>query len=166
MPRVVYLIVYHTGSKGAAAHWALYVPSAANENVGKVIHVTGSPLHGYTRQFRCNYDLGKTKSYYECISLGAVSPNGVRDVTKYSDNKTSVDNPTTYTDNLEKVALQVPAPGRLAGFNPLRGTTPGNGDCQYWLDQYVRALVAEGILESSAVDALRNAPRTVNKKKK
>ena len=70
MSRPLYLVVYH--SRLFAAHWALWIPTYANEtvgDVGKVIHVEGSPSEGFSHQFKRNYDISKTSRSKSTIFL-------------------------------------------------------------------------------------------------
>jgi len=108
--RPVYIISYR--SPIFPAHWALWIPSynvetKAEGNVGKKIHVQGDASEGFTHEFLRNYDISMT-----------VRPHSVHfiswtDAANIADGTTSGDlvSDTTATDIIEKLALDVAAPG-------------------------------------------------------
>ncbi|KAK6516249.1 hypothetical protein TWF506_006158 [Arthrobotrys conoides] len=59
MPRVAQILVSKTAKADIPAHWSLYIPYASSpsrpEETGKLIHVVGSPLHGYALEFKAPY---------------------------------------------------------------------------------------------------------------
>ena len=55
MSRNLYLIKYRQAST-QRAHFAIFVPSAANAQVGTLIHVVGAPMAGYQLEFKRNYN--------------------------------------------------------------------------------------------------------------
>ncbi|EED17215.1 conserved hypothetical protein [Talaromyces stipitatus ATCC 10500] len=63
---------------------------------------------------------------------------------------------TTARDRLESVATTVQPPGRSP--NPFDPSAP---NCQDWLQDYVRRLVEEGFIGSSASSVVQTAPRVI-----
>lgn len=103
--RPVYLIVYN--SPLFAAHWSLFIPQLGSDTLGKLIHVTGDVREGFQHQFKRNYDLSETTHGYQRIALPSVAANHIVDVR--GNGQRSSD--TTPHDDLERIALEVPAPG-------------------------------------------------------
>jgi len=102
--RTVTLIVY--GEPPPKAHWVLFVPSADNPSVGKIIHVVRVYIDGpFDHEFRRNYDKYVTRRPHNFIPIGQVGGDIIVDVPRGSTrDKTPV-------DLLEQIALTVPAPG-------------------------------------------------------
>jgi hypothetical protein len=104
MPRRIDLIVY-TNPK--LSHWALFIPAVGTPDVGKIIHVVGTPFSGFGLEFKRNYKLDKTKRKFRRISLGEVDDKYVKDVE--GDGNVSQD--VESHDILEQKAKQIPPPG-------------------------------------------------------
>jgi hypothetical protein len=108
--RPVYTISYR--SPVFPAHWALWIPSynaeaKATGNVGKMIYVEGDASAGFIHQFIRNYDISMT--------LGSKSVHFISwtDAANIADeaNSRGLVNDKTATDIIEKLALDVAAPG-------------------------------------------------------
>jgi hypothetical protein len=84
------------------------VVNCINQNIGKLIHVTGDARNGFQVAFKRNYDLSSTSRSYQLLLLAQVSDQHVVDVK--GDGRKGTD--TTAHDYLEQVALSIPAPGR------------------------------------------------------
>ena len=106
--RQIYLAIYPAPPSSKInilrAHWVLWIPSLADPNIGKMIHVTGTPFTGYGLEFKRNATLRGTKA---CLPFAQVNSRYVADIV--SDGKESVD--VEARDELEKVAKMVQAPG-------------------------------------------------------
>ena len=102
--RDIKLIVYP--SPLFPAHWALFVPTAANPDVGKIINTTGDVLHGFGLEFKRGYDLVATSSRKEVIDLCTVDAAHVNDgpLERRAD-KIPI-------DNIERKAAAIPVPGK------------------------------------------------------
>lgn len=106
MTRDIYLIVYN--SLLFPAHWTLWIPTKANPQIGKGIHVTGDAANGFQHEFKRNYDLSEEDRANRLFLLAQVDDRWVADVP--GDGSFSVD--TTPADDVETIALSVPAPGK------------------------------------------------------
>lgn len=58
--RTVSLIAYRNAAT-QRAHFAIFIPSAANQDLGTLIHVIGAPMAGYQLEFKRNYSLVLTQ---------------------------------------------------------------------------------------------------------
>jgi len=106
MSRPVYIVIFH--SPMFAAHWALWIPSYENEtakDVGRMIHVEGSPANGFTLEFRRNYDLSLTSRPKSVLFLCWV------DAAKVVEVPGDYTKDTTPADVIDQWALSVMAPG-------------------------------------------------------
>jgi hypothetical protein len=113
MPRTIYLAVFSNGRR--PAHWAIFVPNTEAGNVGKLIHVTGSPAAGFFLGFKREYDFGETHQQYRLIPLAAVEECFV--ATPKADAPKTIDD--TPCDRLEMVAKIVdPPPSCSNPFDP------------------------------------------------
>lgn len=104
--RDIYLIVYH--SPMFPAHWAFWIPSISDPQVGKKIHVTGDSFRGFQHEFQRNYYPSTTGRTHSLILLASVEDQFVKDVP--GNREFSVD--TDAADDIEKKALEIPAPGK------------------------------------------------------
>lgn len=162
--RQLRVVVYH--SPLFRAHWGVIVPnSASEESLYTKIHVTGSLAEGFVHEFQRTYDLDTTGRTNSTFDLGTVDKDAVA---TFPSVVIRPEDMITPTNRLEQIALTVPAPGPS-----LRSATSVGGkvglsfraidvaltrwyemqtkpieikDCQYWLKQYVAALVNEGLL--------------------
>lgn len=111
--RAIYLAVFSNGAR--PAHWAIFIPTLADKQKGKVILVTGNTATGFFLEFKRNYDLRLEDRKYEILHLADVPGHLVHDVT--GDGKPGLD--TIARDRLESLAITVPLPGPSARpFDP------------------------------------------------
>lgn len=121
MARTIFLIVFSNGTK--PAHWAIWIPTAGQQDLGKLLHVTGNPATGFFLEFKRNYDLSATARTYQILSLAQVHDQYVAD----TPNAQGVD--TTARDRLESTATVVAPPGRSANpFDPAVSKYSNNGN--------------------------------------
>ena len=110
MPRQVYLAVFSNGSK--PAHWAIYIPTTGQQQVGKTVHVTGNTATGFYLEFKRNHDPSE-EGRHLIIPLGEANEQYITDTA----GEPSRD--TTARDRFETTALTVPPPGRSPNpFDP------------------------------------------------
>ncbi|KAF2438885.1 hypothetical protein P171DRAFT_423329 [Karstenula rhodostoma CBS 690.94] len=146
MARTIYLAVFSNGSK--PAHWAIWLPSPKNHEVGKLVHVTGNPATGFYLEFKRNYDFSTTYRGYRILALAQVNDQFVKDTTELEGKD------TTARDRLESTATVVPPPGRSA--NPFDPAAP---NCQNWIFDFVEKLIADGSITGDSRTVLQNAPK-------
>lgn len=102
--RTIYLILQRYASF-QRAHFAIWVPSAADPEKGTLINVVGAPMAGYELQFERNHRPAVTRQNYEVFPIGQVHPDHIIDSPNTSQ---GIDyNPK---DNLEKTAAEIPPP--------------------------------------------------------
>lgn len=109
MSRPIYLIVYH--SRPFPAHWAIWIPhknEPSPEGMGKVIQVEGNPSEGFSHEFKRNYDSSQDSRLHSVILLGTIDGSNILDSDTHANGKGTTD--VTAIDEVEKVALSVPAP--------------------------------------------------------
>lgn len=110
MTRKLFLIVYK--SPLFPAHWSLWIPSLADPNIGKRIHVTGDVYSGFEHEFVRNYNLENDTRTQVSIMLGEVDDKHVVDDEDSPDLKNDdEERDQTPRDRIEEIALEVPAPG-------------------------------------------------------
>lgn len=134
MPRAAQLLVSRTAKPDIPAHWSLYIPYVPSSTsptppTGKLIHVVGSPLHGYTLEFKASYIPSQDSIKRVPFPLCDVGDEHVNDTECYilNDDEKSKRKIVTGADVegwegldvFEKIAMKVEAPGRLKGWNPL-----------------------------------------------
>jgi hypothetical protein len=105
--RTIQLISYRNSSK-QRAHFAIFVPSGANPDLGTLIHVVGAPMAGYMLEFKRNYSPTMTQERHEMYPIGEVLADNIVESTS---NDRSRDNKPG--DKLEREAAQV-APPRIS----------------------------------------------------
>ncbi|KEZ41051.1 hypothetical protein SAPIO_CDS7096 [Scedosporium apiospermum] len=151
--RPVYLAKSRRGQQ--RAHFAIFIPHAAYSGldpndrskpcIGTVIQVVGAPMLGYAHEFKRNYDREDADGVETFVHLGSVGPDHI-----VEPQTTAMSRDTVATGLLERIALQVPAPGVNENFMaPVNDTT--NRRCQEWTMEYLRRLVSQGHIEESAV---------------
>ncbi|KAK4206312.1 hypothetical protein QBC37DRAFT_435126 [Rhypophila decipiens] len=129
-----YLLVYHE-RRSVPAHWAFFVTDEENGQSGRVYHAVGSPFTGYQVEVKPSYSLANTRRRYSIIFLGQIADS--------------------WRDQLSGYANNVAAPGiSPSPLDPFAGQ-----NCQNWLEAFIQKLVSEGILDSSALDTLSEAPK-------
>lgn len=102
--RTLYLISYRNVSS-QRAHFAIWVPSAAQPEKGTLIHVVGAPMAGYKLEFKRNYRYAATRQSYEIFPIGQVHSANIVDST--DDDQKEDSDPK---GNIEIAAAQVPPP--------------------------------------------------------
>ncbi|KAF3391177.1 hypothetical protein DPV78_010916 [Talaromyces pinophilus] len=161
MPRNIFLIIYK--SPLFPAHWSLWIPSVANPNIGKRIHVTGDVKSGFEHEFVRNYDLRSETRTHVVILMGEVEDKYVADDDEDLRREEWVEErDKSPRDQMEEVAIKIPAPG--PSMNPAsRDAAPTKRarmrNCQHWLADFVTELVRRNILPASADSAVQGAPK-------
>ncbi|CAG7947003.1 unnamed protein product [Penicillium olsonii] len=146
--RTIYLLTWRSFSS-QRAHFSIFVPSAADQK-GTLIHVIGTPMTGYSLEFRRNFSL-TTPPRHQCML-----PIGKTDACNISDPVHA----TETTDSsprgkIEIAASQVPAPGINENFMaPVNDTT--NKRCQEWTMEFIRYLVTQKLIEAEAVQIVQS----------
>ncbi|KAG8842277.1 hypothetical protein FRB96_005776 [Tulasnella sp. 330] len=155
--RPIYIIVYH--SPLFPAHWSLWIPSAANPNVGKVIHVNGSAASGFEREFRRNFDIKSITQKHSLILLAQVDEKYITDTPE--DGLGTSDE--VAVDGIETVALKLAPPEKsLRVSNAAKEVGTGRVqllNCQTWLRELVILLAAESIVSDSAMSVMDSVPK-------
>ncbi|CAI7571668.1 unnamed protein product [Penicillium bialowiezense] len=132
------------------AHFSIFVPSATDSTIGSVIHVIGAPMAGYKLQFKRRWSRIGTKRRHEMIPIGEARSSDIVD----SPEDAPFSEDTTPQGNIEVAASLILAPGRNENFlAPVNDTT--NRRCQEWTMEYVRHLVALGIIATDAIEAVQ-----------
>ncbi|KAL5358672.1 hypothetical protein BJX96DRAFT_146998 [Aspergillus floccosus] len=102
--RTVYLVATRP-SPSQRAHFAIFVPSATNPQIGSIINVVGAPMMGFIHEFKRGYNLATIDTPYETCPIGHVDSARVVD---WPD-----DCLATHTEpkgDIEIAASQIPAP--------------------------------------------------------
>lgn len=110
MSRNLYLIKYRYTST-QRAHFAIFVPSAANAHAGTLIHVVGSPMAGYQLEFKRNYNPSESQEPHTTVHIGEIGSQHVVDSAHGPKTKD-----TTPNGNIEKAANEVRPPGISQNF--------------------------------------------------
>lgn len=108
--RTLSLISYRTAST-QRAHFAIFVPSASDPDVGTLIHVVGAPMAGYQLEFKRNYSVALTQQPHTKYPIGQIDSQHIVD---NANNTRSSD--STPKGAIELTASQVPAPGISQNF--------------------------------------------------
>jgi hypothetical protein len=93
------------------AHFAIFVPSAAEPKRGTLIHAVGAPMAGYILEFKRNYSPILTQQRHETFPIGQVYSSNIVDATD-----TAMTKDSTPRGNIEVAASQVPTPGISQNF--------------------------------------------------
>ncbi|KAH7380250.1 hypothetical protein DE146DRAFT_793487 [Phaeosphaeria sp. MPI-PUGE-AT-0046c] len=156
MTRTIHLAIFSNGSK--PAHWSIWIPTAGQESMGKLIHVTGNPATGFFLEFKRNFDrthdIDFTETEHQIIELGQISDGYVKDLVPMAPQTRD----TIARDRLESAATTVAPPGR--SVNPF---DPAALNCQNWIEDFVEKLINEGALDASVRTTLQGAPRKLQK---
>ncbi|KAI0973578.1 hypothetical protein F4678DRAFT_425193 [Xylaria arbuscula] len=155
MSRTIYLIIYK--SPLFPAHWALWVPSEANPNIGKRIHAEGDAATGFRLSFDRNYDITQDPRKYEILALAEIERDLLLDTPGDGANRVDAEP----RDAVETVAAKVPPPGPslISSTATSCGTKVQIKNCQTWLVEVVSVLHDEGALGSKAVEVIKTAPK-------
>ncbi|KAK6530155.1 hypothetical protein TWF694_003523 [Orbilia ellipsospora] len=177
MSREAQLLVSRTPKPDIPAHWSLYLPYSQStttqiqKQIGKLIHVVGSPLHGYSLEFKASYIPSEDSIKRIPFPLCDFKDEDVKHTECYilsnSDNEslkkvamgTEVEG-WEGLDEFERVAMTVEAPGRVKGWNPLVPTKVGDRNCQWWMSKYIDVLIKEGMLGEEVYSNLDKIPET------
>ncbi|KAF3317498.1 hypothetical protein TWF173_011147 [Orbilia oligospora] len=170
MPRVIQILVSKTAKPDIPAHWSLYIPYAPSpprpEGTGKLIHVVGSPLHGYVLEFKAPYVPSEDSIKRVPFPLCSADDEYVKDIDGYALSNGSYKTVVVgteverYEDEFERLASKVEAPGRLKGWNPLVPANVRDKNCQWWMREYIDVLVKEGIFTEGVYVSLEKIPET------
>ncbi|GFN18879.1 uncharacterized protein AtWU_08682 [Aspergillus tubingensis] len=107
---------------------------------------------GYQLEFKRNHALSSNEEPYETVLLGYVDSQHITG-SPIESSSMFVDH--TPRDDLEIAASQIPAPRVSENFMaPVNDTT--NKRCQEWTMEFVRHLVARGLLEEEAVQIVQS----------
>lgn len=109
-PRNLFLVKSRQAST-QRAHFAIFVPSAADANVGTLIQVVGAPMVGYQLEFERNYSPAESQEPHTMVPIGETESQHVVDSTNSS--RTKDDTPK---DAIEDVAKSVRPPGISQNF--------------------------------------------------
>lgn len=113
MLRVIFLAIFSNGAR--PAHFAIFIPTLDAEQVGKVIHVTGTTATGFFLEFKRNYDFRLEERKYQLIRLAEVNDRLISDTVGNGE----LAHDTIARDRLESIATVVPPPGRSPNpFDP------------------------------------------------
>ncbi|QKX58274.1 uncharacterized protein TRUGW13939_05396 [Talaromyces rugulosus] len=147
--RSVSLITYRRQSN-QRAHFAIFVLSDPNENLGTRIHVIGAPMAGYRLEFKRKYSVDLTQQPHTAYLIGQIDSQYLAD-----DGNIKAGDYYTPKGAIELVASQIPPPRRSQNFlAPVNDTT--NKRCQEWTMEYVRRLVDLGYIDASAIQIVQS----------
>lgn len=151
-----------------AAHWSLFIPESQESSFGRRIHVSGDRLNGFKLEIIRGYDasLHRGLSSSRHFRIGNISPSKYGTFsgpsTRSDDAQKDDDEGGGYVDNyatdeLERVCLEVEAPGpslnRVVASEAGRSSGPRPKmevkDCQWWVRQVVQLAYSRGILLAS-----------------
>lgn len=110
-PRTINLVAFRPSPR-QRAHFAIWVPSAANTQVGSLINVVGAPMVGFILEFKRAYNPALTRTDHEIWPIGQVDSSHIVDFP----NPGGVIIERIPRGNLEIAATQVPPPGISANF--------------------------------------------------
>jgi hypothetical protein len=108
--RTIHLISFRN-APSQRAHFAIFVPSAANPQQGTLIHAVGAPMAGYILEYKRNYSPGLTQQRHETFAIGQVHSSNIVDSTG-----TAITKDSTPRGNIEVAASQVRTPGISQNF--------------------------------------------------
>ncbi|KAF2801403.1 uncharacterized protein BDZ99DRAFT_344495, partial [Mytilinidion resinicola] len=145
--RTIYLLAFRRLSS-QRAHFSIWVPYQEGGETGTAIHVIGTPMSGYSLEFKRAYKPEYTEEPKEMFAIGQINAENVHDWpgTRQDD--------STPIGNLEVVAAQIPPPRKSQNFlAPVNDTT--NRRCQEWTTDFIRRLVETQYLDSSVLDQVQ-----------
>lgn len=110
MARTIYLIVYN--SRLFPAHWAIWIPSQSDPDIGRIINAAGDVLTGFDITFERNYDITAETRPHQVISLGQVGDGDVIDVPGDGSHRVESESQGDLVawDSIEEAGLSTPAP--------------------------------------------------------
>jgi hypothetical protein len=122
MSRKIFLLKYPAPPK-QRGHFAIWVPSDGNRNIGKIVQVLGTPFTGFVLDIQRDFDLGKAQPKPVVIELGSIADEHDAD-----DNIRHLpDTEAAAVGKLESVARTVTPPG--PSKNPLIADSVGSKFC-------------------------------------
>ncbi|KAM5494888.1 hypothetical protein MaudMau93_000186 [Microsporum audouinii] len=143
-PRNIALIAFRNAAT-QRAHFAIFIPSATDQDTGTLIHVVGAPMAGYQLAFKRNYSIVSTNQQYTRHEIGQIDSRYIVDA---ADDLRVID--STPKGAVEIAASQIRPPGINENFlAPVNDTT--NKRCQEWTMEYVRHLVQLQYLDAGAI---------------
>jgi hypothetical protein len=108
--RSIQLVRYREASS-QRAHFAIFVPDVGIPGQGTLIHVVGSPMTGYSLEFKRQYNLEATNRRHDTVTIAQVPAQHVAILPDA--NLSRPDLPRT---NLEQVACEIQPPGPSQNF--------------------------------------------------
>ncbi|KAF4770948.1 hypothetical protein N7455_005998 [Penicillium solitum] len=146
--RTIYLISARNKSF-QRAHFSIFVPSATNPDRETKIHAVGAPMAGYVLEFKRNYN-PSLDPHDQTFPIGQVHSS---DIVDSPDAAPSID--STPRGKIELAATQIQTPGINQNFmTPVNDTA--NKRCQEWTMEYVRHLVAKGLIDEKAIEIVQS----------
>lgn len=106
----VHLVSYRQ-SPTQRAHFAIFVPSKADPEVGTLIHAVGTPMHGYELEFQRNYRPASDLRTYTMVTIGSIEAQHIAEAT--SPDQVSDKVPK---GDIERAASKVPTPRASQNF--------------------------------------------------
>ncbi|KAM5441476.1 hypothetical protein MferCBS31731_003547 [Microsporum ferrugineum] len=77
-PRNIALIAFRNAAT-QRAHFAIFIPSATDQDTGTLIHVVGAPMAGYQLAFKRNYSIVSTNQQYTRHEIGRIDSRYIVD---------------------------------------------------------------------------------------
>ncbi|KAH7555252.1 hypothetical protein J3E72DRAFT_376639 [Bipolaris maydis] len=142
--RPIFLIIY-AAPPGRRSHFSIWVPTTENARGGTIIHVVGAPMLGFSLEFKRDYKPDTTWRTIEMIPIGNVMDQHLH---LSESNSEASDMPC---NDIERAATQVQPPRANPNF-----LTTTSSDCQTWMLEYVRHLVAIGYLDEAAINIVQS----------
>lgn len=109
-PRMIYLVLTRP-APSQRAHFAIFVPSTTNPQIGSIVNVVGAPMMGFIHEFKRGYNLATIDVPYETCPIGQVDSAHIVEWPN--------DCQATHTEpkgDIEVAASQIPAPGVSENF--------------------------------------------------
>ncbi|KAJ5214737.1 hypothetical protein N7449_001906 [Penicillium cf. viridicatum] len=137
------------------AHFSIFVPSATNPDWGTKIHAVDAPMAGYVLEFKRHYNLS-LNPHDQTFPIGRIHSS---DIVDSPDAAPSMDS----TRGEIKLAAQVSTPGITTSWHLsmmycniwikliYSNFQTTNKRCQEWTMEYVRHLVAKGLIDEEAI---------------
>ncbi|KAM5457414.1 hypothetical protein MaudCBS49596_000609 [Microsporum audouinii] len=77
-PRNIALIAFRNAAT-QRAHFAIFIPSATDQDTGTLIHVVGAPMAGYQLTVKRNYSIVSTNQQYIRHEIGQIDSRYIVD---------------------------------------------------------------------------------------
>ncbi|KAK0716882.1 hypothetical protein B0T26DRAFT_646469 [Lasiosphaeria miniovina] len=156
LDRKAYLVAF-LPSPMFPAHWALWIPSATDQQAGTLINVRGDPRNGFAHEFERGFRPRSCESRPLLLELGTITDHGA--VVPDGPTVPSID--IAASNDVEHLALSIPPPSPSltpAGSNPRRARVAIR-NCQTWLHQLVDGMIEHAFIDSAAKEILNSAPQ-------